>query len=321
MLYDTFVQMPKQELKRKAQKAALKSAKQRKVVEEAEEVESPVEEENAKDIGEEDDEYVEEEELEGSASQEDFFTAHYCQDLEEVEANGLLGADAVTTSELRLPSMGAAVHVRRTTRFSDMNPLTEWKSLQALGVRKKLRENIGEEDLSDDQNDFYQLLSRYMDVLVPTDGSREELREMYCLHALNHALRTRRLVIQHNARLRELKESGQLDDAAIDRYRDQGLVRPKVLILCPFRKTAMKVVDTITRLLFGNDSKKLVTNRKRFVKEFGGAGNDLSHRKDVDDDYKVGSFLLSLLQSSPISSTCRNCCLATWTTVSEWAWV
>lgn len=217
---------------------------------------------------------------------EDFFISHYCQDLEETEAKRLLDVDRVTNSELRLPCIGPAVLLTRTDRFAQLNPSADWRTLQALGVRKTLRENV-EKELSGEQNDFYQLLARYMDVLMPTGGSRDELRLAYCLHALNHALRTRRLVLQHNARLRELKESGQLDDAAIDKFRDQGLVRPKVLILCPFRKTAMRIVDMMTRLLFGTDSKKLVTNRKRFVKEFGGAGNDVSHRKDVNDDYKV----------------------------------
>uniref|UniRef100_A0A914VXT7 U3 small nucleolar RNA-associated protein 25 homolog n=1 Tax=Plectus sambesii TaxID=2011161 RepID=A0A914VXT7_9BILA len=265
-MYTVFVQMPENGLKRKVKKASPKSAKLPKVSE----------------VEEEDDECIEEAE---DNTSEDFFTTHYCQDLDDVEATRLLGADVATNSELRLPAMGPAVLLNRTNQSAQLNPLTDWKSYEALGLRKTLRDNIGD-PLSDEQNDFYQLLSRYKDVLLPRGDSKEEMREVYCLHALNHALRTRRLVMQHSARLRELKESGQLDDAAVEKFRDQGLARPKVLILCPFRKTAMQIVDIMTRLLFGSGSKKLVTNRKRFVKEFGGAGNDVSHRKDVDDDYK-----------------------------------
>lgn len=46
-------------------------------------------------------------------------------------------------------------------------------------------------------------------------------RFLYCMHAVNHALKTRLKVIHHNARLTDRFEIP-------DEFRDQGLVRPKV---------------------------------------------------------------------------------------------
>lgn len=53
------------------------------------------------------------------------------------------------------------------------------------------------------------------------------------------------------AALPSLVSGESLDD---DVYRDQGFVRPRLLILCPFRHTARKIVDMMAQILGPNTS-------------------------------------------------------------------
>uniref|UniRef100_A0A183IMU4 U3 small nucleolar RNA-associated protein 25 homolog n=1 Tax=Soboliphyme baturini TaxID=241478 RepID=A0A183IMU4_9BILA len=92
-----------------------------------------------------------------------------------------------------------------------------------------------------------------------------ELHFIIALHALNHALKTRGRILYHNEKLKEGSES----QGILLEYRDHGLCRPKVLILCPFRSSAFAIVQQMIKVLFGKDSRKLVLNRRRFMREFG----------------------------------------------------
>lgn len=75
---------------------------------------------------------------------------------------------------------------------------------------------------------------------------------MYVLHALNHVLKSRSKVTKNNqkiARAKEIKNKKFRDKNVV--ARDQGLCRPKVLILVPFRDSARRVVQLLQDLLFG----------------------------------------------------------------------
>ena len=58
--------------------------------------------------------------------------------------------------------------------------------------------------------------------------------------------RTRSRVLKHNSRL--LKASQEGKEIMVELH-DQGLTRPKVLILLPFRESALCVVSTVSKLL------------------------------------------------------------------------
>jgi hypothetical protein len=66
-----------------------------------------------------------------------------------------------------------------------------------------------------------------------------------------------------NSTLPRLDEmhSGEYDDV----YRDQGFVRPRLLILCPFRHTARKIIDMMIRILGPNTS---ISNYEKFQEEY-----------------------------------------------------
>ena len=97
------------------------------------------------------------------------------------------------------------------------------------------------------------------------------MQNVYLLHALNHVLklviitdivhfknlicdRTRSRVLKHNSRLLRASQEGK--EISVE-LRDQGLTRPKVLILLPFRDSALHVVNTISKLLIEEGQVKI----------------------------------------------------------------
>ena len=60
-------------------------------------------------------------------------------------------------------------------------------------------------------------------------------------------------------------------------FADQGYCRPRVLILCPFRGTAMEIVENIRRILGDNTS---MSNTDKFNEEYGPPDSD----SDSDDE-------------------------------------
>ena len=89
-----------------------------------------------------------------------------------------------------------------------------------------------------------------------TVSNAEELRRMYCAHALNHVLKTRDRVIKNNGRLSHSGSDLEL--------RDQGFTRPKVLFILPTRHSCLRAVNTLVSLAAPEQQE----NRKRFTDAF-----------------------------------------------------
>ena len=62
-----------------------------------------------------------------------------------------------------------------------------------------------------------------------------------------------------------------------DEYRDQGLVRPKILIIVPFKHSCLKIVELLISILIGEDKGGSVMNKTRFMEDF--SGNELAMSK------------------------------------------
>lgn len=78
------------------------------------------------------------------------------------------------------------------------------------------------------QKELFAIINNYQDLYYPerTLTNADDIRFIYCLHVVNHMLKTRIKILHHNAKL-----SRKLDTSDTDEYRDQGLVRPKVIII------------------------------------------------------------------------------------------
>jgi len=90
----------------------------------------------------------------------------------------------------------------------------------------------------------------------------------------NLTSRTRSRIIAHNDKI---KQNSDVE------HRDQGLTRPKVLIIVPFRKCALKLVKIIISLIM-RKSEEFVSNKKRFYDSFGPEGASKQDEEEEDDD-------------------------------------
>jgi U3 small nucleolar RNA-associated protein 25 len=116
----------------------------------------------------------------------------------------------------------------------------------------------------------------YTDVLFSsrTVQNAPGLRKLSCLHAINHVLKGRDRVLKNNDKISHLEDSAQYE------FRDQGFVRPKVLILTETRQAAARYAESITSL-FEPDQQE---NKSRFDDSFTAPiVEDSTH---MPDDYR-----------------------------------
>ncbi|XP_011644927.1 digestive organ expansion factor homolog [Pogonomyrmex barbatus] len=150
------------------------------------------------------------------------------------------------------------------------------------------------------QRELFSVINNYQDLHYPerTFSNSDEIRFVYCLHVINHVLKTRTKILHHSAKLAKSNCSGMGE--VPDEYKDQGLVRPKVLIIVPFKHSCLKIVEMFISILFGEDKGGSVINKLRFMEDF--TGNELAMPKknpkpedyklnlqgNIDDKFKIG---------------------------------
>lgn len=161
-----------------------------------------------------------------------------------------------------------------------------------LCIKQQIVQNIPEANnnrstiLTPLQTEIMSVASNYQDFYYPqrTHQNGEQLRLVYCTHALDHVLKTRQKVLHHNSRISKLKASKK-NVIIPDEFRDQGFVRPRVLIVLPFRESAYRVVELLLDLL--NPTEKASTvNYKRFIDEFTGDSLHFPKKNPKPEDYE-----------------------------------
>lgn len=178
--------------------------------------------------------------------------------------------------------------------------ISKTKTLEELFIKSQIIPNINKSNVFKDESfsplqfELFSIINNYQDLYFPQETffNMEQVRFIYCLHAVNHILKTRIKVIHHNGKLSTRKD-------VPEEFRDQGLVRPKVLILLPFKQSAYKVVMFIIQLILSED-KGNVINKNRFVEDY--TGNEILFPKknpkpedyeqifqgNTNDDFKIG---------------------------------
>ncbi|NXC96136.1 DIEXF factor, partial [Certhia familiaris] len=243
------------------------------------------------------------------------FKQHMDKELEEKEIEKMSTLPK-TSSQSQWPRLGQVIFsstlekhkTLKADKEVDVKQLHLHKPLESTWpkVNKQLLSAV---DKSTDsaftplQRELFCIMNSYRDLFYPerkalTNG--EEIRHAYCLHALNHVLKANAQVLSNNARRRDRKPGTDTDD-----HRDQGLTRPKVLMIVPFRECALRIVHIFISLLEVNDKKKIdVSNKKRFKGEFGSDPEEkppnLKRPEDyeavfagnIDDHFRIGVAIL-----------------------------
>jgi U3 small nucleolar RNA-associated protein 25 len=118
-------------------------------------------------------------------------------------------------------------------------------------------------------------LFNYTDVVNGVRNSEiaPALRDLACLHALNHVFKTRDRVLKNTSKL-----SDQAGSEALD-LRDQGFTRPKVLMMLPTKQACVRFVDSIVKL----SKPEQQENKARFLETYS---LDKDEWQDKPDDFR-----------------------------------
>ncbi|KAM6494289.1 hypothetical protein JOM56_010650 [Amanita muscaria] len=122
-------------------------------------------------------------------------------------------------------------------------------------------------DRNEYQRDLLSLLSTRRDLYLTSSSLdlRKCIREAISLHALNHILKKRRRILKNNEWLAHAAKTNP--DSPPGDVQDQGFTRPSVLILLPFRSSAL---DWFTAMTSHTPSPAYqIENQSRFLMEYG----------------------------------------------------
>ena len=147
-------------------------------------------------------------------------------------------------------------------------------------LKSQLLKNFDFSELNQLQRELFSIFNSYRDFSFceRTVENGESIRFAYVLHSVNHVLKTRAKILQNNSKIAKQQDANSCNEE----FRDQGLCRPKVLIVLPFRESAKRVVDIIIKLIFGDNHKGKVQNKIRFDEEFS---QEEAQRRNKPDDF------------------------------------
>ncbi|XP_016120688.1 digestive organ expansion factor-like, partial [Sinocyclocheilus grahami] len=225
----------------------------------------------------------------GAQEEEDVFAKHQETELSEEEVGQILQGSKIK-SQVKWPKLGTLQCMCPSEHFPAVGqpssaPLpTIHKTLEAnwcLLNQSFAPEGGAVTDVTELQKELLGLMGTYRDVHFTNSSplrEAKEVRSAYCLHVLNHVLKANTRVLRNNAKLKETKDVNE-------EFRDQGITRPKVLILVPFRDGVLRVVQTFITLLEPKGKKMDVSNKKRFKEEYGEEPGESPPKLHRPDDY------------------------------------
>ena len=195
-------------------------------------------------------ETFDDEPTEGDESPEDPFEIHFSVTTSAriLEAVADSKEGMVSSKKSSFGRNNRAIFIKPNRGFIPSTLLQDGKTLpnQTVSLKSKLRSRAGKtlDGIGEELKPLLGLLFDYRDVLFcsRTPGNAKDLRNLTCLHALNHVLKTRDKVIKNNARLAKADPEDQTE------YRDQGFTRPKVLTLLPTRQSCAKTIEAMVDL-------------------------------------------------------------------------
>ncbi|XP_061650290.1 U3 small nucleolar RNA-associated protein 25 homolog [Phyllopteryx taeniolatus] len=237
-----------------------------------------------------------EEDIEEVAGQDkDMFSEHLGTELSEDDVQKITSGSKAK-AQITWPKFGSLLCITPLERFGrvpsykDTDIPAFHKLLEASWKKVNMSGNAKEEaeERSPLQLELLALMGTYKDLYYSETCTLKvgpQVRSAYCLHVLNHVLKANSWVLAHNAQLREHQQQAKQGEVLQDEPRDQGLTRPKVLILVPFRDGVLHIIQTLISLLESKGKKVVVSNKKRFKDEFGQVSDDKPANLRRPDDY------------------------------------
>lgn len=206
----------------------------------------------------------------------DPFCLHFeNNDLEEL----LNSSDFKLATKLKeLPELGKCKYEFNESIIEKLNQQDQLDNLEDmkpddLHLKERILDKLDNLDkFTKLQKSILNVICNYKDLHFneSTIENRQQIMEVYCVHALNHILKTRARVINNNQRL---KKEPDLE------FKDQGFTRPKILILLPFRSSAYEVINYLVKLFSGT------RQLNYFDKDFNNA--KAKKKKSDEDEYEL----------------------------------
>ncbi|KAF9050338.1 digestive organ expansion factor [Panaeolus papilionaceus] len=177
-------------------------------------------------------------------------------------------------------------------------------TLDALKAQFKTRQSKQPANQTELQNDILSCLSTRKDLFITPSAleTKRCTREAISLHLLNHITKKRRKVLKNNERLAKAAKTNP-DAPPPEDIQDQGFTRPSVLVLLPFRSSALDWFRAITAHTPAPSFQ--IEHQARFLNEYGlpeGVVDKLANAEpgtyppdhvetfkgNVDDNFRVG---------------------------------
>ncbi|ODH48627.1 U3 small nucleolar RNA-associated protein 25 [Paracoccidioides brasiliensis] len=191
------------------------------------------------------------------------------QKIEAISSKGWQSHKSELPGKLRLMAS------QPNTEGHTIQVLPATQGVENLKLKQKLANHAGDHISKFDSlaSSLVPYMFGYQDLLfgARTLSNSAMFRDLYCLHALNHILKTRDRVLKNNSRLQKEPESDL-------ELRDQGFTRPKVLIILPTRQACVRVMESITKLYQPEQQE----NKARFHETFSAADDKLWEHKPDD---------------------------------------
>lgn len=145
---------------------------------------------------------------------------------------------------------------------------SRWKSVYAKEDEKRLFGDFR----SKNQAVLLGMLGSYMDIVFPLhkypnrteETAKDDVTDATLVHIINHIANSADIIKKNND-----KRDKQKDGDETIPSQDQGFVRPKVLIMAPYRHHAKCIIERLLDLAIQETRTDTIKNKTRFQEEFG----------------------------------------------------
>jgi U3 small nucleolar RNA-associated protein 25 len=171
---------------------------------------------------------------------------------------------------------GLRKQVFRSKRHGAQSQNSNASTNFSLKARLSERGSVPLFNASKNEKDLVSSIFDYLDVVAAfrTVDNAAFMREVCCIHILNHVFKTRDRVLKNNAKSAQADSSEALD------IRDQGFTRPKGLIMLPTKQACVRFVESIVKL----SEPEQQENKSRFLETF--SREDEDEWQDKPEDFR-----------------------------------